>query len=214
MTQPRRIAFKRIADAALRHADTLARRWLPDGRREGAEWVALNPTRSDSRKGSFKVNLTTGRWSDFATNDRGGDLIALAAYLHRLNQADAAKRVADMIGEEHGVGSWCDHLGDFREMQVHRLGVASRQDQRRALAILWADGAEDIGRSGALIAGSARARAALGPPARDLVFLADARLVLKPNFYRFDVDRLFPRDFVQARGEVFLKSSIASSAWA
>jgi hypothetical protein len=98
MNQPRRIAFERIADAALRHTDTLVRRWLPNGKREGSEWVALNPTRSDSRKGSFKVNLATGRWSDFATGDRGGDLIALAAYLHRLNQADAAKRIGDMLG--------------------------------------------------------------------------------------------------------------------
>jgi hypothetical protein len=96
--QPRKIAFKRIGDALQLYTDTIVRRWLPDGKREGSEWVALNPTRTDSRKGSFKVNLATGRWSDFATGDRGGDLIALAAYLHRLNQADAAKRIADMLG--------------------------------------------------------------------------------------------------------------------
>ena len=119
-----------------------------------------------------------------------------------------------LIGEEYGVGSWCDHLGDFREMQVHRLGVASRQDQRRALAILWADGAEDIGRGGALIAGSAWAGATLGPPAGDLVLLADTSLICEPDFYLVAVDRLLARDLVQARGEVFLKSSIASSAWA
>lgn len=39
----RRIAFERIAGAALDHADTLVRRWLSDGRREGVEWVAINP---------------------------------------------------------------------------------------------------------------------------------------------------------------------------
>ena len=61
---------------------------------------------------------------------------------------------------------------------------------------------------------SARAGAALGPPARDLVLLADARLVLEPNLYCLDVDRLFARDLVQARGKVFLKSSIALAAWA
>ena len=112
------------------------------------------------------------------------------------------------------MGSWCDHLGDFREMQVHRLGIAGRQDQGRALALLWADGAEDVGGGGALITRSAGTGAPLGPSAGDLVLLADPSLVLKPNFYRFDVDRLFPRDFVQARGEVFLKSSIAPAACA
>jgi hypothetical protein len=58
------------------------------------------------------------------------------------------------------------------------------------------------------------AGAALGPAACDLVLLADARLVLEPNLYGFDVDRLFARNFIQARGEVFLKSSIAPAAWA
>lgn len=94
----KRIAFRRIADAALRCADVLARRWLPDGRREGREWIALNPTRADSRKGSFKVNLNTGRWSDFATGAAGGDFVALAAYLFRLKQGEAAKKIADMLG--------------------------------------------------------------------------------------------------------------------
>jgi hypothetical protein len=98
MNTPHRIAFARIAGAALDHGDTLARRWLPDGLREGAEWVARNPTRTDNRKGSFKVNLRTGRWCDFATGDAGGDLIALAAYLFHLNQAEAARNIAAALG--------------------------------------------------------------------------------------------------------------------
>jgi hypothetical protein len=63
MMTPRRIAFALIAGAALDRADILVRRWLPDGKREGVEWIALNPLRADNRKGSFKVNLRTGRWS-------------------------------------------------------------------------------------------------------------------------------------------------------
>lgn len=105
MTTPRRrIDFRRVADAALLHANEIVRRWLPNGCREGHEWIALNPTRRDARKGSFKVNLITGRWCDFATHDRGGDLISLASYLHRLNQAEAAVKVADMLGMDpyHG----------------------------------------------------------------------------------------------------------------
>ena len=112
------------------------------------------------------------------------------------------------------MGTGRDHLGDLGEVQVHRLGVAGRQDQGRALALLWADRAEDVGRGGALITGRAGAGAALGPPAGDLVLLADTSLVCEPDFYLVDVDRLLARDFVQARGEAFLKSSIAPSAWA
>jgi len=99
-------------------------------------------------------------------------------------------------------------------MQVHRLGVAGRQDQGRALALLWADRAEDVGGGGALVTGRDGTRAALGPAAGNLVLLADPSLICEPDFYLVDVDRLLTRDCIQARGEVFLKSSITPSACA
>ena len=98
MTEQRRIDFRRIADAALDRASLIVLRWLPAGHREGAEWICRNPTRDDRRQGSFKVNVTTGKWGDFATGDRGGDLVSLAAYLHRLSQPEAALKVAEMLG--------------------------------------------------------------------------------------------------------------------
>jgi hypothetical protein len=98
MMASRRIAFARIAGAALDHADILVRRWLPDGRREGVEWTCRNPIRDDHRPGSFKINIANGKWSDFAIGARGGDLISLASYLHRISQKDAALKIADMIG--------------------------------------------------------------------------------------------------------------------
>src|SRR3954451_10989903 len=94
------VAFDTVAAAALPHLPVLVRRWLPGGRREGNEWVALNPRRGDRRPGSFKVNLRTGRWADFATPDRGGDIISLAAHLYGLNQLDAAQKLAGMLGLE------------------------------------------------------------------------------------------------------------------
>jgi hypothetical protein len=99
----RRLDFAHIGAAALSNAETIAHRWLPDGHRDGAEWVCRNPTRADRRAGSFKINLRTGRWGDFATGDRGGDFISLAAYLHGLSQRDAALKIADMLGiDPHG----------------------------------------------------------------------------------------------------------------
>ena len=96
---PRRsVAIGRIAEHALGSADAILARWLPDGKRHGAEWVARNPTRSDSRPGSFKVNTKTGLWADFKTGERGKDLVSLAAYLSRQNQVEAALAVADMLG--------------------------------------------------------------------------------------------------------------------
>jgi hypothetical protein len=70
---------------------------------------------------------------------------------------DEARRhmPACLIDQEHGVSARHDGFGDLREVQVHRLGVASRQDQGCALALLWADRAEDVGGSGSLVTGRA-----------------------------------------------------------
>jgi hypothetical protein len=94
----KRVDFQAINIAANRALPLILMRWLPDGRRQGREFVAKNPTRADGHAGSFSINLITGKWSDFATGDRGGDPISLAAYLFGLSQIDAARRVADMLG--------------------------------------------------------------------------------------------------------------------
>lgn len=69
--------FERAKQVGLAHI----RDWLPSGRQDGREWVALNPTRDDKTAGSFKINLDTGMWMDNATDDRGGDAVSLYAYL-------------------------------------------------------------------------------------------------------------------------------------
>ncbi len=93
-----RIDFERVRAAALVNAETIVRALLPEGLREGAEWVARNPLRVDRRPGSFKVNLNSGKWSDFATGDRGGDLVSLAAFVASLDQRAAAIGLADALG--------------------------------------------------------------------------------------------------------------------
>src|ERR1700719_2905999 len=98
MTAYRRIAFRRIADEARANCASIIMQWLPSGKRYGREWCALNPRRNDRRIGSFRVNLRTGSWGDFATDDRGGDLISLAAYIYGLSQAEAALKIAQMLG--------------------------------------------------------------------------------------------------------------------
>ena len=84
--------FDRINRAALSALPALVARWLPDGKRVGREWVSRNPRRSDRKAGSFRVNLNTGKWADFATDDRGGDPISLAAFLAGTGQRVATCR--------------------------------------------------------------------------------------------------------------------------
>jgi predicted P-loop ATPase len=98
MARPK-LDFDRIAQAALQQAEQLLGEWLPEGRRDGHEWKALNPTRGDSAIGSFSVNINTGRWADFATGDKGGDLVSLYAYLFTPGeQGKAARELAERLG--------------------------------------------------------------------------------------------------------------------
>jgi hypothetical protein len=92
------VDFAAVNRAALGRLTDILARWLPGGRIEGREYVARNPKRRDQRAGSFKVNLATGRWADFATGDKGGDPVSLGAYLAGCSQVEAARRLAIMLG--------------------------------------------------------------------------------------------------------------------
>lgn len=94
-----RYDFKGLAASLLGHATSLMHQWLPDGRLEGREWVATNPTRGDSKPGSFKVNVSNGQWADFAVGDAtGGDLISLYCYLRGLSPAEAYNELEGNTG--------------------------------------------------------------------------------------------------------------------
>jgi hypothetical protein len=98
----RRIDFAAVNAAALRALPDLLIRWLPDGRVTWHEFTARNPRRADRHPGSFKINLQTGRWADFAADAKGGDPVSLAAYLFGLSQGDAARRLSAMLGVPGG----------------------------------------------------------------------------------------------------------------
>lgn len=91
--------FPRINEAALDRFDSVMV-WLglEGGKNEGQEYVVLNPRRNDHKLGSFKINRPTGKWSDFADDTRGGDLVSLVAYLQGVKQLAAADALADYLG--------------------------------------------------------------------------------------------------------------------
>ncbi len=67
--------------------------WFPAGKKRGHEFVVgdLNGSPGDS----LSINLNTGVWRDFASGDGGGDLIALYAAMHRIEQGEAYKRLTN-----------------------------------------------------------------------------------------------------------------------
>jgi len=69
---------------------------------------------------------------------------------------------AGLIDKKDGVRAWRNLGCDFGEVEIHRLCIAAWHDERRALAVLGTDRAEDIGGGGSLISGSPWTGAALG----------------------------------------------------
>ena len=80
------------------------------------------------------------------------DWIKLGTFGRQWDDADIIvhdQRVGHMppgpIHEQHGMGTGRHGTCDFSKMQVHRIGIAERQDKACALAQRRADRAEDVG---------------------------------------------------------------------
>lgn len=124
---PIRVQIQRIAGAALSAADNLLADWLPDGTRKGKEYWPTNPVRGDRKPGSFSINLHTGKWNDFASGDKGGDLVSLLAYLRGCSQIEAARILAGQLGLQFGG----DHKRDLVDEEIARQRMARQREQRQ-----------------------------------------------------------------------------------
>lgn len=83
------VAFETLAQQLLGRADELCAQWLPNGKLTGREWCVGNIEGEVGQ--SLRINLDSGRWSDFATGQKGGDLISLYALKNNLKQIEAAR---------------------------------------------------------------------------------------------------------------------------
>lgn len=92
-----KIDFKDLNREITPYTLQLLRQLLPEGILENREYVALNPTRHDRNLGSFRINIFTGKWADFATGDKGGDFISLFAYVKGISQTEAALAVQAIV---------------------------------------------------------------------------------------------------------------------
>jgi putative DNA primase/helicase len=72
--------------------------WLPAGKLEGDEYSAINPTRNDHKPGSFKINVKTGKWADFADDVSGNDVVSLYAYLNNDELSIRASKYKNLQG--------------------------------------------------------------------------------------------------------------------
>ena len=90
------VDFAAMNRAALGYLPTLVRTWCPQGRMCGHEWQALNPTRPDRTPGSSASTPRPASGPTFATGDKGGDVISLAAYMFGCRQVEAARTLAPL----------------------------------------------------------------------------------------------------------------------
>jgi hypothetical protein len=97
-----RVDFDGVNRAALSRLPAILQCILPGGRREGHEYVALNPRRGDRHLGSFKINLKTGVWADFSSGDKGSDPVSLIAFIENCRQGEAAVKLGRMLGIDAG----------------------------------------------------------------------------------------------------------------
>lgn len=96
------IKFAELADALLARADTLVPMWLPGGVQRGHEYAC--GSLSGGSGSSCSVNLTNGRWADFAADEKGNDLVSLYAAINGLIMSKAAVQVAREEGLEDVAG--------------------------------------------------------------------------------------------------------------
>ncbi|SDT32672.1 DUF927 domain-containing protein [Pseudomonas prosekii] len=103
----KRPSFADVKSAALKDIGRVLSHLLPNGKRVdgGKEYTAPNPTRSDKRAGSLKINLSKGTWADFATGDKGGDLIDLVRYLDGGTDVEACNKLADLLKVSPGAAN-------------------------------------------------------------------------------------------------------------
>lgn len=93
-----KINFSQVKNFLKGHEESILKHLLLTSQTAGSEYVALNPTRNDKNLGSFRINITTWKWADFATGDKGGDIISLYAYIKSVNQLTAAKELLRFVG--------------------------------------------------------------------------------------------------------------------
>lgn len=83
--------FAALASILLAQSRTILPSWLPAGKWRGAEFVVGNLAGAAGE--SLSINANTGAWADFASGEKGGDLISLHAAMHHLSQGDAAAQL-------------------------------------------------------------------------------------------------------------------------
>jgi len=90
-----RLDFASINNAALGSLESLCCEWFPAGKKDGHEFK-VGSVRGEPGS-SLSINLTTGKWCDFAGDDKGSDPISLLAAIRGCKQGEAARELTERL---------------------------------------------------------------------------------------------------------------------
>lgn len=116
-----KIDFKVLADQLRASAGIVVPRLLPGGRLVGQEWTCGDLT--GGRGNSLKVNIQTGVWMDFASGEKGGDIISLKAAIDRCGQLEAAKSLMNEVNYLPAVQEKPAPVAPEPEVEMPPIGV-------------------------------------------------------------------------------------------
>ena len=103
--------FEALAAVLLAMAESLVHQWLPGGVMRGHEYQCASVQGGAGT--SFSVNLNSGKWADFASGEKGGDLIGLyMACFAVQSMTHAAVQIARELGLEDVAGVQPARAGD------------------------------------------------------------------------------------------------------
>jgi len=91
------ISFVEIKQRYSENPLPILRELVGAGEIQGSNYVALNPRRNDKHRGSFRIDIATGRFYDFATGDRGGSVIDLAMFVYNCGIVEAAQKLQQLF---------------------------------------------------------------------------------------------------------------------
>jgi len=131
-------------------------RWAPPAQgsyRHGPLYYTLNPGRPDRSVGSFLVHMAgpkAGRWVDYATDPRGGDLIDLIALSTGCSAREALAQARAYLGldtqspqDRQAEAQAAERRKRLRAQAEAEARAAQAKKEARGLA-LWLSGQEEI----------------------------------------------------------------------
>ena len=83
--------FESLGRTLLNNCVSYLTEWFPEGKLTGKEYVCGNLSGATGK--SLKINIDSGKWADFASGEKGGDLVSLFAAKHGISQGDAFKKL-------------------------------------------------------------------------------------------------------------------------